>query len=1096
MNNKFEKDEKIGLFLDTLIKGGESILEEMMKSTEKKNNNEIIKNKKIKENDIIEKKYNNEIKENDIVEKNGIVERILDKVFDQIAFKIRNDYKYNYEIIEKMKKCLKSNKDVFDLIITKVKNLIKKKRIGINEIGQDFMKSLYSKNFDIICDLFVKIINYLETELSLSTILFSEVTSGEEREQLYRDFKDLLENFDENVNYNGIKHIFLGFKLVGLFKDYKILNSELSNNSTKNIKEGIILNSNHQFKKKLDSNLKEEKINLFNDYILFYVLLVLELKIPKENLEQILIFLNKILKICLLLKTNSSYLQLYLNEKVYIEIILEKNLHPNLYEHFQEMCVFLEKNKLFLSKILLILNEFLSVIPNFNELFKLFYSQNCKNEDDVSGIFETFLCCISDDSKFSFYFEQEKREKYIELLQRNKDDLSLINKDKKINSILMLNIEIFLLIIIKERGNEKLLENTITFLSKEKENDFENQYEINENNFDDKIFLSVVVKQFQKNKKNLKVFDIFLSKEDYLKKSLFFFDNIFEEYFQKNANKILFLDAPQDLEDKINNILSDGSNEAFMEHLLYYFEYFYENNYFKNFHKENDKKYQNIMIGRPLKQVKNYLNDIDIINIYNLEYLYKIGFIKIYFKYFTDFVYECNNGNEKFDFNKHFDNNFRTRLNIIDEIKNNLKLKFKNNNEFETFVQNKKVFYLKKDYYENTENNVNNIDAKRNNKIELKKLKVPDVSNCVPSKKILKHLFNINERNKTEYPFLNQFLNNETEIEYLKYLPKINYISNLMLEKYSFNKTSEELKGIIMNDEELSKLNSIGNIEEKIKEFIESYNSLLDLDTDRGINNKNLKIKEDYKEYSVENFLVNKNDEINKLNHIYNNFIHYQNNFISKLKDKYYQNLIIKEINVQEAKEGNIPNLLNDEFLKIVINNTEIINLKLKVDNHGQDNFKFNYADIENDLAEKIKPGLKMFKSKIETIKYRNEENIIDYFREKYNSKDLTSNQKDSIQKFVENIKPEEINDFLLEIRRLMLFILQQHQMKPDDELPVNDINNLELIKLFFSSINDVTEEDLVDVMNEGNQKGKEIKYFISNLYPLYMEIENYIKNK
>ena len=48
--------------------------------------------------------------------------------------------------------------------------------------------------------------------------------------------------------------------------------------------------------------------------------------------------------------------------------------------------------------------------------------------------------------------------------------------------------------------------------------------------------------------------------------------------------------------------------------------------------------------------------------------------LKIYFKYFVEFMYESENGNELIDFNKLFQNNFKLRLDIITEIKNNLKL--------------------------------------------------------------------------------------------------------------------------------------------------------------------------------------------------------------------------------------------------------------------------------------------------------------------------------------------------------------------------------------------------------------------------------------
>ena len=43
--------------------------------------------------------------------------------------------------------------------------------------------------------------------------------------------------------------------------------------------ERIILNANYSFKKKLDSNSENEIKYLFNDYILYFITIIIELKI-------------------------------------------------------------------------------------------------------------------------------------------------------------------------------------------------------------------------------------------------------------------------------------------------------------------------------------------------------------------------------------------------------------------------------------------------------------------------------------------------------------------------------------------------------------------------------------------------------------------------------------------------------------------------------------------------------------------------------------------------------------------------------------------------------------------------------------------------
>jgi hypothetical protein len=338
-----------------------------------------------------------------------------------------------------------------------------------------------------------------------------------------------------------------------------------------------------------------------------------------------------------------------------------------------------------------------------------------------------------------------------------------------------------------------------------------------------------------------------------------------------------------------------------------------------------------------------------------------------------------------------------------------------------------------------------------------------------------------------------------------------------MLDIYSYKKTSEELSEIKINNDvlnKLSKLNLNGNIIVKIREYIKSYNSLLDLEIKKNNNNINnindvneFKLCEDYTKYSIEKFLVNKKNDINKLNHIYNNFIKYQNNIICALKNKYFKNMKIEQINVQDAKEENVLKFSSsdDEFLKIVMNNTEIINLENK---DQQNIFKFNYRDIENDLGEKNKPGLKMFNiGKIRTIKYSGDldnESIIDDFNKKYQIKNLNQEKKDVIKnKFIENIGLNKIDDFLLEIRKLMLYILK-HECKEEDEIQTifsyEDFNNIELdlIKSFFNStatkVDDEDDIDILDMMNNENQQDNSndnIKYDIGILYSIYQIIEN-----
>ena len=53
---------------------------------------------------------------------------------------------------------------------------------------------------------------------------------------------------------------------------------------------------------------------------------------------------------------------------------------------------------------------------------------------------------------------------------------------------------------------------------------------------------------------------------------------------------------------------------------------------------------------------------------------------------------------------------------------------------------------------------------------------------------MLKEKFNSENTFKQKYPLLNYCLNKEKEINYLKQIPIINYICNLMLDIFSYKK--------------------------------------------------------------------------------------------------------------------------------------------------------------------------------------------------------------------------------------------------------------------------------------------------------------------
>ena len=287
-------------------------------------------------------------------------------------------------------------------------------------------------------------------------------------------------------------------------------------------------------------------------------------------------------------------------------------------------------------------------------------------------------------------------------------------------------------------------------------------------------------------------------------------------------------------------------------------------------------------------------------------------------------------------------------------------------------------------------------------------------------------------------------------------------------------------------------------LDEKIEDYVKSYNYLL------GKENQEFKLDKGYKNKSVGIILVNEHNNNNQLNKIFNNFIEYQNDFIAKISEKYFKNINIEEIKVQDACENNVPKFCSsdEEFLEIIMNNV-LIKIDKEKNDDNKFNFDFDLDEIEKDLFGKIKPGLKRFiLGKIETMKYfgniTNEE-IINDFENKFKQKNITKEQIENINAFFkkDEHKNMNINDFLLILQKVMIFILTNNCFngETDLNLVINRMSEkeldkiqLELIKLFinFSSKKDDDDEE----EEEEDEFDKNIGFSVSNLSKIYQEIE------
>jgi len=110
----------------------------------------------------------------------------------------------------------KNNKNILDLIKEKLgkKYEIKTKYIYLDiisekikiEKNENFASKFYKTSFSYLIKLLKNLINYLEQYLFLSTVLFS--SSIKNKIDIETDFSSTLKNFDDKIEYNGIKNIF------------------------------------------------------------------------------------------------------------------------------------------------------------------------------------------------------------------------------------------------------------------------------------------------------------------------------------------------------------------------------------------------------------------------------------------------------------------------------------------------------------------------------------------------------------------------------------------------------------------------------------------------------------------------------------------------------------------------------------------------------------------------------------------------------------------------------------------------------------------------------------------------------------------------
>ena len=660
-----------------------------------------------------------------------------------------------------------------------------------------------------------------------------------------------------------------------------------------------------------------------------------------------------------------------------------------------------------------------------------------KNKIFLFKIFDSFIDTINDESKFSYYFTKDK-EIFIELLKKNLINMKFISNKKE--SISIQNIEIFIdainnqslnllkwILDVQKLSFNKNILNNIS-LKKIKENRI--KFESN----DYPSLLNILIKLYEiKNniEDKTEIIDYFLSDNKFNQDSFyltFFYntivikeENLFEEHENDN---ILNLD--ESIENKYNDIIEKNNNKYLIENLIYFFEIYHENKYFKKELKANMEKddYSEILGNISLKRViyaydfydKKYLKSK------NIKFFYMIGYLKIYFKFYVKIIYKCKNKSEFFDF-KSIKDQLNLEKNSLETMKNlhlyilKLLLQQCQSNEKEVelmdFINDNNLDYLKQ-YCGNV-----------SEFIKSKKKEEPNYFRIcyeIPTVKLLKERIDPNKN-----PLLNISLINKDKIYKLNKIPFINKLTNIMLEFLNYKKSKDEIKNKLKDEKEIIE---ISNFKSLMEDYIKNYNSLIE---DSKLTNNN------YENYSLDYFIIDKNNDKNSLYKIYKDFIINQNNFIESLNNnnskelnEFFQNIEI--IYVQDANEADIPKIIDeDKVFETIIKNGFI---KYSLDSNNDENFK--KVDFDIDRIEKILIYDNLFQIKkfypeeygIRSLKYIGEvyedinDDIINDYRKQFNKKTISEKEQQSIIDFVNELSKKDNYELLLSLQYLMIHIL------------------------------------------------------------------------
>ena len=439
-----------------------------------------------------------------------------------------------------------------------------------------------------------------------------------------------------------------------------------------------------------------------------------------------------------------------------------------------------------------------------------------------------------------------------------------------------------------------------------------------------------------------------------------------------------------------------------------------------------------------------------------------IGYLKIYFKYYTKIIYAHENKTEYFDFNS-IKEKLKLNLNELEPMKL-LKIYIfellyeqcnKDNNTLISFIKDFSVDYLSS-YIENiSDTNKCKKDAKTN--YFMFSYEILDIKLNLFKERI----------DKNKNPLLYNLFQNEDKINMLDKLPSINKLTNLIRESLYYKKTNDEIDSSYLNDEK--EIIEIKDFKKLKEDYISNYNSLI---------SDNSQILSNDINYPLGKFIIEKNK---LLYTIYKDFINSQNNFIESLIKgnisdeikEFLKNIDI--IYVQDARESDI--LEENKILEFISQNSFI---KYKFDESNNDilfdetfkNTYFNFDKIEKLIIFEILKGVKKFypidngiKKVVKREEYKEiDKGIISDYQKKFGIDNISDENIQKINNNLNNLIKEDnynllLPNLLLSLQYLMIHIYSNSNNLTNDYYiedvirsipPANTWIQLDLLKKLF----------------------------------------------